>query len=160
MSEEIKVGISDYKVSTNPNKLITLGLGSCVGIALYDRASKAGGLSHIMLPDSNFFKKDIKPEKFANLAVPMMVEELLKGKSKQNLVAKICGGASMFAFSDNKLSNNIGERNVQAVEKILKDMGIPILARHVGGNVGRTMIVHLDTFHVTVRMANREIIIL
>jgi len=160
MSIEIRVGISDYKISKSPDKLITLGLGSCVGIAIYDRSSKVGGLSHIMLPDSASFSRDIKAEKFADLAIPKMIEEMIKGKNTRNLIAKIAGGASMFNFPDKKLNTNIGERNVIAVEQKLKELGIPILASHTGGKMGRTMIVNLDTFDISIRTANREIIVL
>lgn len=160
MGDEIKVSISDYKISSAPNRLITLGLGSCVGIAIYDKTSKAGGLSHIMLPDSKFFNRDIKPEKFADLAIPKMVYEITNGKSCRNLVAKIAGGASMFNFSDNNTSEGIGARNVIAVIRVLKDLGIPVLSSHTGGKIGRTMIVNLDSFSVSIRAANREIITL
>lgn len=156
MSKIIKVGISDYKVAKSPDQLITLGLGSCVGVAIYDRNNKIGGLSHIMLPDSSFFSGDVKPGKFADLAIPHMVKEITEGKKNISLVAKIAGGASMFNFSDNKTNNNIGDRNVIAVEEKLKELGIPIISRHTGGNVGRTMIVHLDTFIVDIRTVNRE----
>lgn len=159
MTQEIRVGISDYKVSESPNKLITLGLGSCVGIAIYDKRTKVGGLSHIMLPDSSLFYRDIRPEKFANLAIPHMIKEISDGIGSRNLVAKIAGGASMFNFTD-EVNGNIGQRNVLAVEKKLKEMGIPILGKHTGGKTGRTMIVDLDTFKVKVRMVNREIVTL
>lgn len=160
MSNKIKVGISDYKVSESPDKLITLGLGSCVGIAIYDQITRVGGLSHIMLPDSSFFNRDIKPEKFANLAIPKMVEEITKGESTENLVAKIAGGSSMFNFTDTKMNTNIGERNIVAVKAKLKEMGIPILASHTGGKIGRTMIVNLDTFNINIMTASKEIITL
>ena len=160
MCNEIKVNISDYKISESPDRLITLGLGSCVGIAIYDKNSKVGGLSHIMLPDSSFFNKDIKPEKFADLAIPRMVEEITNGKKTKNLVAKIAGGASMFDFPDKLDSESIGSRNVVAVSNKLKELGIPILSSHTGGKMGRTMIVNLDTFSVNIRTANREIITL
>ena len=160
MSDEIKVGISDYKIGESPDKLITLGLGSCVGIAIYNKGSKVGGLSHIMLPDSTFFMKDLKPEKFADLAIPKMINEITKGKSYANLIAKIAGGASMFNFPDKKTNNNIGERNVLAVQQKLKELGIPILASDTGGSIGRTMIVDLESFVVKIRTANREITIL
>ena len=160
MCNEIKVNISDYKISESPDRLITLGLGSCVGIAIYDKNSKVGGLSHIMLPDSSFFNKDIKPEKFADLAIPKMVEEITNGKKTKNLVAKIAGGASMFDFPDKLDSESIGSRNVVAVLNKLKELGIPILSSHTGGKMGRTMIVNLDTFSVNIRTANREIITL
>ncbi len=157
MSERLKVGISDYKVSEAPKEIITLGLGSCVGIALYDRRSKRGGLSHIMLPDSTAFKKNIKIPKFADLAIPEMAKEIKNGRRPTGLVAKIAGGASMFNFTDS-INGNIGQRNVEAVEKILREMNIPILGKSVGGKVGRTMIVDLETFEVQVRMVNGKTI--
>lgn len=155
MSKMIKVGISDYKVAKSPDKLITLGLGSCVGVAIYDRNNKIGGLCHIMLPDSSFFYRDVTPGKFADLAIPQMVLEITKGRKNSSLVAKIAGGASMFDFLDGK-ANNIGDRNIIAVKEKLKELGIPIISKDTGGNVGRTMIVHLDTFAVDIRTVNRE----
>ncbi|NLY47011.1 MAG: chemotaxis protein CheD, partial [Tissierella sp.] len=96
--------------------------------------------------------------KFADLALPMMVEEISKSKVNRNLVAKIAGGASMFNFSDNGANDGIGQKNILAVEKKLKEMGIPILGSDTGGNKGRTMIVDLETFIVSIRTVNREII--
>lgn len=155
MSKEIRIGISDYKVSDSPDELITLGLGSCVGIAIYDSRTKRGGLSHIMLPDSTAFTKDIKVAKFADLAIPTMIEEITRGKATRGLVAKIAGGASMFSFSNS--TNNIGQRNVEAVEKILKDLKIPVLASDTGGKIGRTMVVDLDSFDVSIKNGSKII---
>lgn len=157
MSNQIKVSISDYKIGKSPDTLITLGLGSCVGIALYDEYSKVGGLSHIMLPDSTQFKRDIKIEKFADLAIPHMVEEIKKIARNAKLKAKIAGGSSMFNFPGSDPNESIGYRNVLAVEKILKDLKIPILGSNTGGKIGRTMIVNLDTFVVNIKTANKEI---
>lgn len=158
MSKQIKVSISDYKIGRSPDSLITLGLGSCIGIAIYDEGSKVGGLSHIMLPDSTQFKRDIKIEKFANLAIPHMVEEIKRKARICKLVAKIAGGASMFSFPDSDPKKSIGYRNVIAVEEVLKELNIPILGSHTGGKIGRTMVVDLDTFKVSVKTANREIV--
>lgn len=160
MANEIKVGISDYKVARMPNTLMTIGLGSCVGVAIYDPKTKIGGLSHIMLPDSESFKTVNKIEKFADLAIPQMVSEIRNQTKNQQLIAKIAGGASMFQLSDAAYQGSIGERNVLAVEKSLKKLDIPLLGNHTGGNMGRTMIVDLETFTVTIRMVNREIILL
>jgi len=161
MENHIKVGIADYKVGKTPNTLITLGLGSCVGIAIYDKERKIGGLSHIMLPDSTAFNRDIKIEKFADLAIPQMIKEINGGGLKNgNLTAKIAGGASMFKFPDKKLTSDIGKRNVEAVETILKELRIPILGSHTGGNTGRTMVVDLATFQVEIKTANRSITVL
>lgn len=158
MSNRIKVGISEYKISSAPDILMTLGLGSCVGIAIYDKISKMGGLSHIMLPDSTVFRSDIKPEKFADLAIPRMVNEITMGKTHFELIAKIAGGASMFSFLDLNMHNDIGTRNVIAAKAILNKLGIPIIASHTGGNIGRTMIVDLNTFEVNIKTATNDII--
>lgn len=159
MSEQLKVGISDYKITESPNQLLTLGLGSCVGVIIYDEKSKIGGLSHIMLPDSEMFKgrDNLKAEKFADLAIPKMVDELKEKNHRGKLVAKIAGGASMFQLDNIKKSQNIGERNILAVESVLKELKIPIIASHVGGNMGRSLFFNLEDLSVSVKMVNREL---
>lgn len=157
MRADIKVGIADLKVSKAPNKIITLGLGSCVGIAIYDKYKKIGGLSHIMLPDSSNFKKPEKIEKFANLAIPHIAKELLKiGANKNSIVAKIAGGASMFQFPDKSLTMDIGGRNVTAVKNSLQLLNIPLLAEDVGGNSGRTMILDLEALTVHIKSVGQD----
>lgn len=142
--EEIKVGIAEWKAAHNPARLITLGLGSCVGIALYDPRSSIGGLAHIMLPDSTQFQDVSNRAKFADLAIPDLLEAMLRmGARRASIVAKLAGGAQMFSAADRRFAFNIGERNVIASRKVLGDLGIPILAADTGGNYGRTMI--LDT---------------
>lgn len=139
--KEIKVGIADMNTASSPDKIITIGLGSCVGIALYDSRINIGGLAHIMLPDSTQFSSAKNPLKFADLAVPLLVEKLEKlGVNRRNLRAKIAGGASMFNFSDKSMIMDIGNRNGIAVKNILKKYSISILAEDLGGNKGRTMI--------------------
>ncbi|MBM7854232.1 chemotaxis protein CheD [Desulfohalotomaculum tongense] len=149
---EIQVGIADYKVAAAPNKIITLGLGSCVGVTLYDPKIKVGGLLHIMLPDSTQFKNVNKPAKFADLGIPLILEELeRKGAVKTRLQAKLAGGAQMFSGMDKKFILNIGQRNAEMTRKILKSLGIKILAEELGGNRGRTMILDLNSGVVTIR---------
>ncbi len=66
----------------------------------------------------------------------------------------------MFNFPDKKMTSDIGKRNVEAVEKILQDLGIPILGSHTGGSIGRTMIVDLSDFNVDIRTASKSIVVL
>lgn len=153
--EQVKVGIADYKITQAPNSLITIGLGSCIGIALYDRLTKKGALLHIMLADSTKFNDTSKWEKFADLAIPKVAKELTK--SPNRLVAKIAGGASLFQTPNSVNSLQIGQRNIEMVKQVLDDLSIPILGEHVGGDSGRTMIVDLETFEVKIRMVNRDI---
>ncbi|PIH02993.1 chemotaxis protein CheD [Clostridium combesii] len=159
--KEIKVGIADLNVGKNPDKIITVGLGSCIGIVLYDGIKCIGGLSHIMLPDSTQFSKVTNPMKFADLAIPILVEKMEKlGARKNGLKAKICGGASMFNFSDKSMVMDIGNRNGKAVKEKLKELSIPLLAEDIGGNKGRTMIFDTSTGKVyikTVGLGTKEI---
>lgn len=139
-SKEIKVGIADLKVAKVPDKLMTIGLGSCVGIALIDKIAGVGGLAHIMLPDSTKFSKVTNDVKFADLAIPILINEMKNnGANVRNLKAKIAGGASMFTFSDSKINMDIGDRNSKAVKEVLKNFGISIESEDVGGNKGRTI---------------------
>ncbi|MEG6617308.1 chemotaxis protein CheD [Peptococcaceae bacterium 1198_IL3148] len=150
--KEIQVGIADYKTAAAPNKIITLGLGSCVGLTLYDPKLKIGGLLHIMLPDSRQFSNVNKPAKFADLGIPLMLKELQRtGAAISRIQAKLAGGAQMFSGLDEKFVLNIGQRNADMTRSILKQLGIRIHAEEVGGNRGRTMILDLDTGLVTIR---------
>lgn len=140
MSQVIKVGMADLKVTGPPEVLSTLGLGSCIGICLYDPITKVSGLAHIMLPSSQTIRNNSNRAKFADTAIQDMIDEMVnKGANKRRLVGKIAGGAQMFSFSSNNDMMKIGARNADAVRSILKDLGIPIKADDTGGNFGRTI---------------------
>ncbi len=146
MAELIKVGMADYKVGCNPASLISYGLGSCVGIALFDTVAKVGGLAHIMLPDSTQARAADNPAKFADTALPLMLSEIIKlGAVKSRITAKIAGGAQMFTFTNTTDIMRVGERNAEAVRLVLKKLDIRLLAEDTGGNYGRTVELKLDT---------------
>lgn len=157
-SLEIKVGIADLNLVLDPGAIMTIGLGSCIGIALYDKVKKVAGLSHIMLPDSTQFKNVANPMKFADLAVPLLVKKMEKeGCNKKTITAKIAGGASMFNFTDKSIISDIGKRNGEAVKKALKELGIPIIAEQIGGDKGRTMILRASDGQVTLKVVGQGI---
>jgi len=146
MSELIKVGMADYKIGRNPDSLISYGLGSCVGIALFDSINKIGGLAHIMLPDSTQARSAENPAKFANTALPLMLDDMIKmGAVKSRITAKIAGGSQMFTFANATDVMRVGERNSEAVRTLLKNMDIKVIADDTGGNYGRTVELKLDT---------------
>ena len=158
-NNEVKVGIADLNLVLDPGTIMTIGLGSCIGIALYDKELKVAGLSHIMLTDSTQFKNVTNPMKFADSAIPILVEKMQKqGCKKQNIIAKIAGGASMFNFSDKSIISDIGKRNSEAVKKALDNMKIPIVAEDTGGNKGRTMILEASTGKVTLKIVGKGIV--
>ena len=140
MNDFIKVGMADLNVSCHPGVLTTLGLGSCVGVALYDRSKKIIGLAHIMLPSSLQSKNNSNIAKFADTAIVELVDKMLVlGARKDSLVAKLAGGAQMFALSQSSDIMRIGYRNVNAVKEKLQEFKIPIISEDTGGNYGRTI---------------------
>ncbi len=152
MAELIKVGMADYKVGRAPATIISYGLGSCIGVSLYDPKTKVGGLLHIMLPDSTQSRSSENPAKFADTGLPLMLADVIKlGASKTRLVAKMAGGAQMFAFANASDIMKVGLRNAEAVKAILKKNGIRLLAEDTGGNYGRTVQIDLETGVYTVK---------
>lgn len=146
MADTIKVAMADLKVGRAPDTLISYGLGSCVGIAIYDSTTKIGGLAHIMLPDSTQSRTGENTAKFADTAIPILIKEVVKlGAVHSRLVAKIAGGSQMFDFSSSSDIMRIGERNAEAVKTILKKEGLRLIAEDVGGNYGRTVELILAT---------------
>ena len=140
MAETIKVGIADMNVVLPPDAIMTIGLGSCVGIAIRDKTSKIGGLVHIMLPSSLEVKSKANIAKFADTGIPELVKRLeAKGAMRSRMVAKIAGGARMFAFQSKSELSAVGERNVEATKKVLAELRIPIIAEDTGENYGRTV---------------------
>ena len=146
MAELIRVGMADYKVGRAPASFISYGLGSCIGISLYDPQAKVGGLLHIMLPDSTQARPTDNPAKFADTGLPLMLQKVLDlGASRSRLVAKMAGGAQMFAFANATDIMRVGARNAEAAKKILQDMNIRLIAEDTGGTYGRTVQIDLET---------------
>lgn len=152
MADKVTIGISDLNAIKAPGVLVTFALGSCVGICLYDQAAGVAGLSHILLPTSGQMPGNNTPMKYADTAIPLLVQRMAKlGANGAALKAKIAGGAQMFAVSGNAAIANIGQRNVAAVKQTLAKLRIPIVAEDTGANYGRTMYFDASTFGMTIR---------
>jgi chemotaxis protein CheD len=128
------IGIGEYRVGSFP--MVTIGLGSCIGLTLYDPNLKLGAMVHIMLPESG--GRTDRPGKYADTAVPLLVKELVAlGCKNRSIIAKIVGGACMFEYFGTSL--NIGERNAGKIRTALKEHHIQLVAEDVGGKVGRSV---------------------
>ena len=124
MGEIIKVGMADLNVCCTPDAITTLGLGSCVGVALYDKATQIAGLVHVMLPDSKQVKQNQNRAKFADTGIDML---------------------------------RVGDRNVEAVKKRLKELDIRILAEDTGLNYGRTVVFYPESGDFVIKSVGKPI---
>ncbi|MCR4962079.1 MAG: chemotaxis protein CheD [Lachnospiraceae bacterium] len=157
MSEIIKVGMADLKTCKAPDGVTTLGLGSCVGVAIRDPITKIGGLAHVMLPDSTAIRQNNNIYKFADTGIAELVRLLEQLGAKRNrMVAKIAGGAQMFAFQNKTELVRVGDRNVEASKKKLKELNIPILSEDTGDSYGRTVIFYPETGDFVIRAVGRD----
>ena len=158
-NQVIKVGIAQMDVVKAPNTIRTSGLGSCVGVVLYDESKQIAGLVHVMLPDSSLGRSDtVNVAKFADTGIKALIELLkLEGVHAFKLKAKIAGGAQMFQFTSDKDSMRIGPRNVEAVKVELRKNSIPLVAEDTGGNRGRTIEFDPITSKLNIRIVNRGV---
>lgn len=141
MGQVVKVGMADLNVCKAPDSITTLGLGSCVGVCIYDAPLKIAGMVHVMLPDSTQIKNNENIAKFADTGIQELLNRMLAmGCNKARLTAKIAGGAQMFAFGTNNDMLKVGERNVAASKAMLAKLNIPIIAEDTGNSYGRTIV--------------------
>lgn len=156
--------IGDIVVGRPPDILEALALGSCVAVFIYDEVSKVGTCAHILLPTSAQFANrdgnEIRPGKYADLAIEESIKLLItKGANREQLKAKITGGAQMFDFSSQvKSALDVGSRNIVAVKEHLKLSNVPIVAEDVGSDYGRTVHFDLEKSMLTIKVGLRKII--
>lgn len=158
MGEMIKVGMADLNVCKAPDAITTLGLGSCVGVVLYDPKAKICGMVHVMLPDSSIIKNNENVAKFADTGINALLQKLSgMGVVKAGLLAKIAGGAQMFAFNTDNDMLKVGQRNAEAVRKILQDFGIPIVSEDCGDHYGRTIEFYPETQELHIKAIGKPL---
>jgi chemotaxis protein CheD len=150
---DVRVKVADYAVRRGPHVLATIGLGSCVAIALYEHESQVGALAHILLPNPAMSRETENPAKFPETIVPIMLQEMraLGTAAAARISAKIVGGASMFGQLANGSGINVGDRNLSATRDVLAAHGIPIVAEDTGLDYGRSVYFHLADGRLEVR---------
>ena len=120
MTQKERIGISEYKILSAPGTLVTYGLGSCLGIIFYDAGTQLGGMAHTLLPKPRPGMESERKTKFVTTAIQLMLEDLVaRGCRQENLVAKLFGGANMFASLQSADKETIGQRNIRVAKETL-----------------------------------------
>ena len=158
---EILVRVADLRIGRADDVLVTIGLGSCVAIILYDAAVRVGGLAHVLLPSPALSRGSANPARVPQTAVPAMLSEMASaGASPRRIKARLVGGASMFAALSTPGTIQMGERNVVAARHALASAGVPIVGEAVGGDFGRTVRLHVGDGRVDVTSVMRGNVVL
>mgnify|MGYP001767069268 CR=1 FL=1 len=149
----VKVGVAQFRVGQAPVRMMTLALGSCLGIVLFDPSTGTGALAHAMHPRRQRVKNNMNRAKFVDAVVPLLVERMIRwGARREKIVAKIFGGACMFdGIGGGQGVLQIGDQNIAAAREVLAETGIPLVAECVGGRTGRTITFDVSDGSVRVR---------
>ena len=157
MGNVIKVGMADLKIAKAPDSLTTLGLGSCIGLTLYDPVAKIGGLVHYMLPDSTKLKNNTNIAKFGDTGIKELHRLMIQaGANPRRLVAKIAGGAKMFEVSGLSSVGNVGDRNAEQAKIELRELRMPLVAEDTGLNYGRTVVLDCENGDYIIKAVGRD----
>lgn len=152
---ELRVAIARHAVARAPGRLVCIGVGSCVVITIFDEAAQCGALAHVLLPEEAPGMAIGHPARFATTAVPLLLGALRARGAEGPYVAKLAGGAGLFADVLTS-KGRVGERNVIAARAALATAGIPVVAEDVGGGSGRSVIFDVETGKVAVRKASGD----
>jgi chemotaxis protein CheD len=152
-----RVSIAETRIARAPEVLKASGLGSCIAVGIYDPRNRIGGLGHLLLPNGTEDNPPGREGKYVDLGILDMVAGLVKaGARREDLVAKIVGGANMFETTCQTLINGIGARNARSARETLAGLGIPLVGEEVGGNRGRTVEFDLATGRMLVYCARDD----
>lgn len=152
-----KVGIGQLKVLKGSGILSAYGLGSCIGLFLYDRLARVGGLAHIMLSGAAPEGQSVFRYKYGDNAIDAMVGEMEKqGADRKRIGCVVIGGAHMFHDSVGDYRDCIGQKNIAGVMQTLKSRSLPVMAEDVGGDYGRTVEANVEDGTVRITSFRQE----
>lgn len=152
-TRKTRVSVADWRVLDSDGTLVTSGLGSCVAVSVYDTEVGVGGLLHAMLPDAP--NPADTPAKYVDSGVEEMLRALYdQGASPDSVVAKVVGGSAMLDIS---VGEAIGDRNVEAAERTLQAVGVPVVATETGGDAGRSVSFCTGNGEVTIQRVDSEV---
>jgi len=149
---DISVGLGEIKISNDPGDvLIGFGLGSCIGVGMYDPIARIAGMLHAVLPVVSDNKTP--SPKYTDSGVQMLLEQLLEaGALRSRIIVKMAGGANMLSSPGLSSTFDIGTRNVDSAYDTLKKLKLKISSESVGGQIGRTVRLYISDGRMTIRI--------
>ncbi len=156
MPNMLNVGLGEHVVSRDPSSiLVAYGLGSCLGIGMFDPVARVAGLLHAVLPE-HIAGNGHTPGKFVDTGIPFLFDEMVKGGAdRRRLTIWMAGGANMIMSPGMTKAFDIGNRNIAAAIKIFDSLSVRLSGQEVGGSTGRTVRIYVAEGRMTVRMVGQ-----
>lgn len=152
MMTQILVKVAEVQVLQGEAEFLCVGLGSCMGVALFDPVSDVAGMAHVVLPEAPENGSKERPGKCADSAIPHLLNTMERlGADRSRVVAAVAGGAQVCFGKQVPAPLALGARNAQAVQRTLEQCGVRCVGSDVGGNYGRTFSLETGSGKVTVR---------
>jgi len=157
MSEYINVGLGEIKISRHlQDVLVAYGLGSCLGIGMYDPATHTAGMLHAVLPARPNGREELNP-RYVDTGILALIHSLVQmGAKRENLIVRMAGGANMLTAPGFSPTLNIGTRNVEAAYSIFSGLKLNISSQEVGGTIGRTVRFYVNGGKMTIRTVGNQ----
>lgn len=156
----INAGLADLTITNDVSAVQTwTGSGSCINLCIYDPVKRMGGLVNMLLPFCRYnTKSDFVSSRYINTGAPLLIERMLKqGAQKQNLIAKIAGGARLLSSPGNS-HEDIGQKNISEVKAALSLENLPLCGADVGGGSGRSIRFYIETGNIKVKTVSGQVI--
>ena len=156
MSNSIAIGLAELTLSKNTDDvLVAFGLGSCIGVGIYDPVLRLGGMLHAVLPKSA--DNSELTSKYVDSGILMLLDKMIKaGANQSRLIIRMAGGANMLNVSSLSSSFDIGNRNIDAARQTFEKLGIRLKGEEVGGKIGRTFRLYIADGRMTLRMMGEQ----
>ncbi|HTX72026.1 MAG TPA: chemotaxis protein CheD [Rectinemataceae bacterium] len=146
--------------ATRDATVISTLLGSCVAVCLYDEAGKVAGMNHFLLANRRYARSlpltATEAGRYGLHAMELLINDMMKlGASRARLRAKVFGGAAVIGVQGRDNFLCVGEVNQRFIREYLATEGMPVMASDLGGEQGRIIHFHTDTFQVFRRFIPR-----
>jgi chemotaxis protein CheD len=145
----------DFKITTQPDEVISTLLGSCISACIRCKKTGIGGLNHFLLPSlkGRNLVDDSQAMRYGDYAMEVLIGAILRnGGSRSDLEAKIFGGANMF---DSVSEKTVGRSNIQFVLDFINSEGISLIAEDIGGTSGRKIYFHPTSGKVKIQKLHK-----
>ncbi len=143
------VRIGESQVISPPDRMETV-LGSCLGLVLYLPTRSCFAMAHIVMPRRT--NASGPASRYASEAPAHLLKGMQLSRTERLKVkALVVGGGHL-----HESGHHVGDSNLAATRTVLKALGIRVLRKAVGGEIGRKLVVDAPSRVVRVLLLEKS----